>query len=393
MAQFNLSTQDMARTLNLPVNHILDILEGQRTFSPDSASRLARCFCTTPEYWLQPQKPTRRENGPHVKLVPSQRSPVSGRNKAKHERISEAIGELQLAIAGIHVQEGRQDSGNRSQTLSAFARMCSVFLRKLVLGDYGKRDTRLLDDSVMISLNMKLPRLRKIANDRRRTIRTGWSIGKGSMQFTKIDEPGPELPTYVFPIAPQDMYFSIVWPLPGTADWVGTPTDAKPWRISADQLFKNSFGRSMTCDNWLGQQLLIFDKSPVSLKEIIRKIANFEGAHAIDMSESSRIKDRKSQKKGNEAPLHLLNSVLLFGIPLPHIIVIETALFLYEQLVQEPSIKLRVGDIYSIQPGFICTPEQACSSEPDWLQFDGEMNLLFSSKPQSTRYNIKPVRR
>ena len=382
MAQLDLSTIDVANTLKISPDHVVGILEGQRVVTPDSANRLARHFGTKPELWLHPQRPAQSEGGPHVTLAPSQGVPVSGRHKDKKERISEAIRELQLAIDGLQMQEGRQGSRNPQHTVSAFARMCSVFLRKLVLGDYGKRETRLLDDAVMKTLNLRLPPLRKIRSDRRRVIRTGWAIRDGSVQFTKIDEPGPVLPTYRFHVAAQEIQFSVEWPLPGTADWVGTPTDANPWLVSAEQLFETASGRSMTCDNWLGQQVIVFDSTPVSLKCIIRSIANFEGAHAINMAALNK------NKRG--APLHLLNSVTLFGVPLPHIIVIETALYLYERLVQEPFMKRREGDYCSVRPGFTCTPEQACSSEPDWLQFDGSMTLVFSSEPQAARYSIKP---
>ncbi len=87
----------------------------------------------------------------------------------------------------------------------------------------------------------------------------------------------------------------------------------------------------MTCDNWLGQQVMVFDSTSVSLKCIIQSIANFEGAHAINMAALNENNGRKSRRKKRGVPLHLLNSVTLFGVPLPHIIVIGTALYLYER--------------------------------------------------------------
>jgi antitoxin HigA-1 len=41
--------------LRIPANRIGAIVHGQRAISPDTALRLSRFFCTTPEYWLDLQ--------------------------------------------------------------------------------------------------------------------------------------------------------------------------------------------------------------------------------------------------------------------------------------------------------------------------------------------------
>lgn len=161
--------------------------------------------------------------------------------------------------------------------------------------------------------------------------------------------------------------------------------------MDAGQLFDIHSGRSLRCDEWLGQQVVVFDRKPVSLKNIIRNIANFEGAHAIDAAGQANARAGVPSKSKRRAPLNLLNSITLFGIPFPHIIVMETALYLHEQLLKEPSIACPERELRSAKPSFTCNFEQALSSRPDWLQFDGLMTMVFSSKPRSTRHTIKPV--
>lgn len=45
----------LARDMNVPINRITMIVNGQRSVSADSALRLARYFRTTPEFWLNLQ--------------------------------------------------------------------------------------------------------------------------------------------------------------------------------------------------------------------------------------------------------------------------------------------------------------------------------------------------
>ena len=79
------------------------------------------------------------------------------------------------------------------------------------------------------------------------------------------------------------MKLSIEWPLLGAADWTGVPSEEAPWLVSADQLFQTSAGSGLSCDDWLGQQVVLFDRKRISLKEMIRTVVNFEGAHSIDV--------------------------------------------------------------------------------------------------------------
>jgi len=51
-----LSAGQLARQLDVPVNRITSILNGQRSISADSALRLGHWFGTSAEFWLNLQK-------------------------------------------------------------------------------------------------------------------------------------------------------------------------------------------------------------------------------------------------------------------------------------------------------------------------------------------------
>ena len=396
----DLSANALAQALGVPTNRITAILNGQRGITADTARRLSGYLGTSSEFWMNLQKiwelriaTIEAEGGLPVKFMSTAGSLLGGRHKDKKERISESLKDLQLSIDGLGTQSTRQYEGRElAQVLGALARLCSVFLRKVVLGDRGVSRTRLLDEAVMGSLEIRLPPLRRIPPERRRTIETGFGVGGGFLQATKVDEPGPgPPPTIRFPVAPHDLNIAIQWPLPGTADWIGTPSEKEPWRLGAKQLFDTDSTRAMSCDDWLGQQVVMFDGKGISLREIIRTVVNHEGAHALNVSRLLEVQESKPRRPPREAALHILNNITFFGIRYTHLIVIETALYLYERLLNETSIPRPSGDIYLVKPGFACPEEQARSSRPDWFRFDGTMVMVFSNEPKLTRHTIKPV--
>ena len=176
---------------------------------------------------------------------------------------------------------------------------------------------------------------------------------------------------------------------------------ARPWLLS--RAFSTADGgvnrnshptgstRALNCDDWLGQQVVVFDDRPISLKDIFRTVVTYEGAHAIDVARLAEVDGHKPFKPAKEPALHLLNNITLFGIRFAHLIVIESAMYLYHRLLDEPSIRRPDGDIYLLKPGFACAADQASSSRPDWLRFEGTMMMAFSSEPKLTRHTIRPV--
>lgn len=55
MAPLGLSANQLAGRLGVPTNRVTLILAGKRALTADTALRLARCFDTTPEFWLNLQ--------------------------------------------------------------------------------------------------------------------------------------------------------------------------------------------------------------------------------------------------------------------------------------------------------------------------------------------------
>jgi antitoxin HigA-1 len=51
-----MSAAELARQLDVPVNRITEILNGQRAITGDTALRLAHFFGTSAEFWLNLQK-------------------------------------------------------------------------------------------------------------------------------------------------------------------------------------------------------------------------------------------------------------------------------------------------------------------------------------------------
>ena len=304
------------------------------------------------------------------------------------------MADLQLGIGGLSIQIGTECDGKRwADTLGAFARTCSVFLRKTVLGDNKRRETRLLDDRVLGSIGLRFDRLRKIPKDRRREIEIGFSLARTLLEVTKLDDHTLE-PQAVHRFrggGPQEVKLSIEWPLPGAADWTGVPSKEAQWPVSADQLFQTSAGSSLSCDEWLSQQVVLFDGKGISLKEMIRTVVNSEGAHSSNVGRLAVFEGEKPSKAAQNPAPHILNAVTMCGIRYAHLIVIECALYLYHKLLDENSIERPSGDIDKVTLGVACSPDQAESPRPDWVKYQGGMMISFSDVPKVIAHKIKAV--
>lgn len=328
-----------------------------------------------------------------VQFVPSTGSLIGGLHKDKLSRITGAMADLQLGISGVHKQlDGVSDGKLRVQWMEAFARTCSIFLRKTVLGDSGRRETRLLDDQILETTGLRFDRLRKIPSDRRRTIEVVLGHAGAVFEMTRLDDHTHEpLETEVMSAAAQELKLSIEWPLPGTADWTGIPSEDAPWRVHVDQLFEENTGTRLNCDDWLAQQVVLFDGKSISLKKMIQTVVNYDGAHSVDVgclfTPEGHIPSRASK---DPAP-HILNAVTFFGHRYFNLIVIECAMYLYKKLLGVESIKRPHGDIYVFSLCVICSPEQADSTRPDWARFQGTMPVTFSGTPSVITHSIKAV--
>jgi len=56
LAELGLSAAELARQLDVPVNRITSIINGQRSISADTALRLGHWFGSSAEFWLNLQK-------------------------------------------------------------------------------------------------------------------------------------------------------------------------------------------------------------------------------------------------------------------------------------------------------------------------------------------------
>ena len=336
-------------------------------------------------------KETKPDQDGGLTFVATSGSPVGGRHKEKGERITDAMKDLQLGLDGLRTQlSGPCDGAQMAQALRAFARTCSLFLRKTVLGDHGRRETRLLDDRVLATMDSPFARLRKIPASERREIRVSLGHAGAVMELTKLDDNTlqPQT-THLLRAAPQKLELLVEWPLPGAALWTGVPSEEEPWQVNHEQLFDMNARSGLGCDEWLGQQVVLFDGKGVSLKEIVRTVANYEGAHSINVGRLSAPEGEvPSQATKNPTP-HLLNSMCLFGIPYLNLIVIESALHLYRRLLSEHSIQRPGGEIFIATPALVCAPDQAQSPQPDWLRFEGHLMVSFSPTPTVIRHSIR----
>lgn len=79
LKELGISAAELARQIEVPVNRITEIMNGQRGVTADTALRLGHWFGTSPEYWLNLQKLyelrlARAEMGDRLAKLPTLRS-------------------------------------------------------------------------------------------------------------------------------------------------------------------------------------------------------------------------------------------------------------------------------------------------------------------------------
>ncbi|MFZ1089363.1 MAG: HigA family addiction module antitoxin [Xanthobacteraceae bacterium] len=75
LKDLGISAAELARQLDVPVNRVTGIINGQRSVSADTALRLGHWFGTSPEFWLNLQtlyelRLATRKIGGRVKKLP-----------------------------------------------------------------------------------------------------------------------------------------------------------------------------------------------------------------------------------------------------------------------------------------------------------------------------------
>ena len=276
-----------------------------------------------------------------IQFVSMNGSPVIVGHRVQAQRIRDAITDLQIVVDGC----AAQPENRLVDKAASLARHCSIFLRKMALNDNHNR--RLLDEAFCQGAGLRFDRIRRIAGDRRTlTLVPVQSFG-GFIQLTKLNEETlqPEA-IHGIPMGSQRLSFDVQWPLPGMATWRSQPTPGSPWKIRPEELFDSQSSPSPDCDTWLRQQLVMFDNRGITLKDIIRVIANTEGAHSPPVERLSLPqgdKDRTRFRVTRDGDIHILGHIMVSGVRYSHAIVIEAAMYLYRQLTRNESISTPEG--------------------------------------------------
>ena len=165
-----------------------------------------------------------------------------------------------------------------------------------------------------------------------------------------------------------------------------------PWQVKPEELFDTHSSDVLSCNEWLGQQLVMFDNKGITLKDVIKTIATYEGAHSINVSRLNSVGNEKKSKPAQNPKLHILNNIKIFGIKYNHLIVIESALYLYEKLFENKMIERPKGDIYLAKPCLCASSdEDVFSDHSGWLAYDGGIMLSFGDKKRLISHKIRAV--
>ena len=331
------------------------------------------------------------ESEPPVQSVKATGSLVTGRHKDKSERTREAMDDLQLAIDGCQVQLTMEaDAEQFTRTVAALARACSIFLRKMVLGDRNNKASRLLDDDVCESMGLKFHKLVKVTGDRK-PIDISFSIVGGHVNATKINEE-TLLPEYTIsiPVGPQELNLTVEWPLPGMANWVDDPHDQRAREVRVEELFDLASEPTLSCSDWLSQQLVLFDSRGIALREVITIIVNTEGAHSAGGGLLKARRNEKPQTFTRRHRLNILNNITFGSVKFNHIVVIETALYLYQRMMQH---RVAQGEAKGYYMPVICmTPDVRgirSSANPRIVGFEGGLVLGLGGLKQVVSMKIR----
>lgn len=323
-----------------------------------------------------------------IRLVNTTGSPVILGHRDRVERIREAIVDLQVAIDGCVAQS----PDRLGDTVASLARHCSIFLRKMVLGN--ERSPCLLDGDFCQMAALGFNRISKVPTNRRTLTLVPIDIARGYLQATKLDEETRE-PEYteVIPIGPQRLTIDIEWPLPGMTHWLDQPAPEAPWDIRVEGLFESQPDQVLDCEPWLGQQLVMFDNRGITLRDVIRVTVNTEAAHSppldrLMLPEGDEDKVRFRVVKDRE--IHILSHITICGVRYSHAIVIQAALLLYWKLARNGSISLSEGEVGIPVFGFI--PDDVFSPRQDWLRFDGGLVTSLGGRAQTIAHRVRAPR-
>ena len=323
-----------------------------------------------------------------IQFIRTEGSTVLVGQRDRTERIREAMIDLRLVIDGCKAQP----PDRLSDTAASLARHCSIFLRKMVLGD--ERSPRLLDAEYWQKSKLGFNRIRKVPSNRRTLTLVPVAVTRGYFQATKLDEKTrePEV-THIIPFGPQQLSIVVEWPLAGMTDWLEQPTPETPWAVGSDGLVESQPGQEFDCDQWLGQQLVIFDSRGITLKDIIRTTVNTEAAHSpplerLALSEGDN--DKARFRVVRDSKIHILGHISVCGVRYNHAVVIQAAMYLYRELAGNPSFRHSEDEVGI--PVFCFIPDDVFSPDQSWLRFDGGLAFSLRGIGQSITHRVRAPR-
>ncbi len=286
-----------------------------------------------------------------------------------------------MVSGGTLPAEGRRiemTSGLIADLTASLARHCSLFLRKMVLGD--RHTQRLLDGEVCCKEGLKFGRIRQVSGERVHLSLTPFTVKGGRMHATKLnDETGDPEVEHILPIAPQSLNFHVEWPLPGMVSWGTQPM----FEVRPEELFDSHSPESLDCESWLGQQLVVFDGRGITLRDVIRVMVNVEGAHSPPVERLMLVEGQEDTARFRvvkDSEIHILGHLRTCGIRYSHLIVFQTAMYLYNQLAQKGS----PSPVLCLE-----VPDDVFSSAQAWLRFDGGLAMSFGTEERTIRHRIR----
>ncbi len=255
-----------------------------------------------------------------IKLIGSKGSLFTGRHSGKKEQIEEAVRDLELIFDGV--------SGKPSEYIPSIARACSIFLRKLILGDRRGPESRLLNTEFCESSRITFEKLRKIGGPRRTLAVLELKLESGSFHVTREEDGARQ----IIPLVPFEYSISLEWPLCGTQQVIEEVEEKGCLEIGSRKLFDENLKQKLSCQEWLAQPVVLVNDKGINLREIIRTVVNTEGAHTVGVVRMSNPITQKETSLSIPPEPHILNNISIFDVKFTHIIVIMTALYILKKV-------------------------------------------------------------
>ena len=340
-------------------------------------------YMTTPENELNQQA---------FQLTAMEGVRIAARINDRPQVIRDAMVDLKAVIDGCLVQTPGRDM------FDTLARQCSIFLRKIALGD--GRNPPLLNAETCKAAGLEFHKLRAVRGERQaQTVVQNKIIGS-KMRAILTDPETAELlgEMSLQTDDPWEFRIDTEWPLPGIVDWVGLPTRENPWPISLEGLFDLRTSLGHDCSRWLGQLLVLFDNQTVTLGSVIRAVVNAEGAHAplvVLLMRPDDSRTRATPDTIRNPGAYILLCVVTCGIPYAHVISIEAGLYLYLLLAQSGIVE-DFKDVDSVPEFRLTAPDADYPVGRMPLRFEGGISppVRIRTGGQEEIHNIRaPVPR